>query len=147
MREIFAFIYDTLFGIFDPNYYLIFNHLYDNGGYTLMGFILILVPLLCWLLFYFLMTYPYGKLYHWFTVLLVTALVVFGFTYGAANTEIFSSNNQDLNNALSNSNYSDFASSLPIQYALINGLLTLIVGFLYSLFLKRFSKIQTHLPF
>ena len=147
MKEIFAFIYDTLFGIFDPNYYLIFNHLYDNGGYTSMGFILLLVPLLCWLLFYFLMTYPYGKFYHWFIVLLVTALVVFGLTYGAANTEIFSSNNQNLNNALSNSNFSDFASSLPIQYALINGLLTLIVGFLYSLFLKRFSKIQTHLPF
>ena len=147
MKEIFAFVYDTLFGIFDPNYYLIFNHLYDNGGYTSMGFILLLVPLLCWLLFYFLMTYPYGKLSHWFIVLLFTALVVFGLTYGTANTEIFSSNNQNLNNALSNSNYSDFAGSLPIKYALINGILTLIVGFLYSLFLKRFSKIQTHLPF
>jgi len=34
-----------------------------------------------------------------------------------------------------------------MKYALSNSLLALVIGFIYSLIMKQFSKIQLHLPF
>ena len=99
MNEFFGTIYDTLFGIFNNLYFLIFQHLYDNGGYVKLGLSFILIPLVCWLLFYYLWKYPYGKLWHWLVWMAVTVLIVFGATYGIANTEILGSDNQAVNKA------------------------------------------------
>jgi hypothetical protein len=76
-------------------------------------------------------------------------LIVLGTTYGIANTEIFGSDNQALNEAIADAStgYADYADSLPLKYALANSLLALIISIIYSLIMKQFSKIQLHLPF
>ena len=149
MKEFFGAIYDTVFGIHSNDYYEIFQHLYDNGGYLKLGFSFILIPLLCWMIFYFLWKYPYGKLWHWLLWLTFTILVVAGVTYGIANTELFGSNNQTLNELMADerNKYYSYAVKLPIKYALANSLLALVIGALYSILMKQFSKVQIHLPF
>lgn len=149
MKDIFATIYETWFQLWDPHFKLIFGTLFNDGGYIMFGLSFILIPLFLWLLFYYVWNYPYGKFWHWLVWLLITVLIVASSTFGIANNEIFASNYQPLINALaaSQSGYAQFAETLPLKYALINGLLTIVVGFIYSLILKQFSKIQIHLPF
>jgi hypothetical protein len=149
MKDAFATIYETWFGIYSPDYDLIYTNLYDGGGYIKLGLSFALIPLLLWLLFYFLWRYPYGKIWHWLIWLGVSVVVVFSVSYGIANSEIFASGNQALNDALADSStgYMDYAASLPWRYAFVNMLFTLVLGFIYSLILKQFSKIQIHLPF
>ena len=149
MKEFFGAIYDTVFGIHSNDYYEIFQHLYDNGGYLKLGFSFILIPLLCWMIFYFLWKYPYGKLWHWLLWLTFTILVVAGVTYGIANTELFGSYNQTLNELMADerNKYYSYAVKLHIKYALANSLLALVIGALYSILMKQFSKVQIHLPF
>ena len=114
-----------------------------------MGLLLLLGPFICWFSFYLFWKYPYGKLWHWMLWLIITIIIVSACTYGLSNTEIFASSNQELINALSDptSGYEDFASSLPMSYAMFNGVLALLLGFIYSLIFKQFSKVQIHLPF
>jgi hypothetical protein len=54
MNEFFGTVYDTVFGIFANKYFLIFQHLYENGGYIKFGLSFILIPLVCSILFYYL---------------------------------------------------------------------------------------------
>jgi hypothetical protein len=149
MKDIFAPIYETFFGLYNQAYDLIFRTLFENGGYVKFGLSFIFIPLICWLLFYYVWKYPYGKKIHWFIWLFITCVIVFGVTYSIANIEIFASGNQALKDSISDAStgYKKFADNLPLQYALYNSLLTLVIGFIYSLFLKQFSKIQIHLPF
>ncbi len=147
MKELFAFIYDTIFGIHSNIHYVIFQHLFDNGGYTKLGLTFLLIPLGLWIVFYYFWRYPYGKVWHWLIWFAFTVLVVAGITYGIANSEIFRSNNQALNELLAEPGYYSYAQSLLANYALVNSLLAMIIGFLYSIVLKQFSKIQVHLPF
>ncbi len=148
-KDLFAGIYETVFGIFDSKYSLIFTTLYDFGGYIKLGMLFILVPLLFWLLFYYAWKYPYGRFWHWSLWLLITVLVVYGFSWSLANTEIFASDNQQLTDALNDpdSGYMQYATDLPGTYALINAGLAVVLSFIYSLILKQFSRIQMHLPF
>ena len=149
MNDLFATIYETWFQLYDSQFRLIFDTLYKDGGYVMFGLSFILIPLILWLLFYYVWKYPYGKLRHWLVWLLITVLIVAGSTYGIANNEIFVSDNQALIAALADleSGYEQFAKTLPLNYALFNGILTIGIGFIYSLILKQFSKIQIHLPF
>ncbi len=149
MRDIFAALYETVFGIYDSQFSLIFNTLYDDGGYVKLGLTLFLAPLFLWSLFYYAWKNPYGKFLHWFVWLVISFLIVGGVTWGIANNEIFVSNNQALIDAIDdpNSGYKQFAQTLPLNYTWVNGALTLILGFVYSIILKRWSKIQIHLPF
>jgi hypothetical protein len=148
MKEIFAALYENGFGIYSEDHFLIFDNLFDNGGYIKLGFTFILIPLFCWFLFYSLWRYPYGKYWHWLIWLLIVTVIVIGVTIGFARTEIFASPDPELINALGDpgSGYETYASSLPGKYALVNGILTLIISCIYSLILKQFSKIQAHLP-
>lgn len=149
MKDIFATIYETWFQLYDSQFDLIFRTLYYDGGYIMFGLSFILIPLILWLLFYYVWPNPYGKFWHWLVWLIIIFLIVVGLTYGIANNEIFVSDNQALNDALADpeSGYEQFAKTLPLKYALFNGILTIGVGFIYSLILKQFSKIQIHLPF
>ncbi len=149
MNELFGTLYDTVFGIFDNKFFLIFQHLYENGGYIKLGLTFVLIPLVCWILFYYLWKYPYGKLWHWIIWLVVTVLIVLGVTYGIADAAIFGSDNQALNEALADAEtgYENYASALPFRYAMANSLLAAILSFIYSLIMKQFSKVQIHLPF
>lgn len=147
MKEFFAFLYDTLFGIFNQDFDIIYTHLFDNGGYSKIGIIFIFIPIICWCLFYIVWKYPYGKILHWFIWLLISVFLVFVFTINTVNTEIFYSNNQALNDALTNSSFLMHANSLPIKYSFVNGLLSIIFSFFLIFPGKNLSKIQTHLPF
>lgn len=149
MNDFFATIYETVFGRYDAQFELIFAELYENGGYILLGLSFFAVPLFLFLGFYFLWKYPYGRLWHWVFWLLITFIITGGIAWGIASNEIYSSDNQALNEALLDpeSGYMSYAATLPPKYALINGGLSLILGFIYSLMLKQFSKIQIHLPF
>jgi hypothetical protein len=149
MKEFFAWIYDTVFGIFNNGCFEIFNHLFNNGGYIKFGLSFILIPLVCWFLFYYFWKYPYGKIWHWVLWLVVTILIISGITYGIANSEIFGSDNQALNELMADEStgYANYAATLPLKYALANSLLTIAIGIIYSLFMKQLSKVQIHLPF
>ena len=80
MKEFFALIYDTLFGIFNQDFDIIYTHLFDNGGYTNMGLIFIITPFICGFLFYFFWKDPYCKLLHWIIWLLISIFLVFFIT-------------------------------------------------------------------
>lgn len=149
MNDFFAIVYETIFSLYDSTYNLIFDHLYKEGGYTNFGIIFFLSPLVLYILFYFVLNNPYLKFYHWFFALIVIFLVTAGITWNAANLEIFTSDNQALISALEDpeTGYKEYAETLPLKYALINGLLSTLLGFIYSLILKQFSKTKIHLPF
>ena len=149
MRDIFASLYETVFGLYDSQFSLIFDTLYDNGGYFWLGLTLIVIPFLLWLLFYRAWQYPYGRFWHWFGWLVIISLIIAFVAWAIADNKIFMSDNQALNGALDDpeTGYKHFAQSLPLQYAWINGALAVVLGFVYSLLLKQFSKLQIHLPF
>ena len=147
MKDLFASLYEYF--IYDPKFALIFRVLYDDGGYVYFGITFILIPLILWTLFYYLWKYPYGTFLHWLIWLLIIAFLVFGVTWWLADNTINFSNNQNLIEALSdpNSGYQKFADTLPIKYALYNSAFSIFIGFIWSMTMRPFSKIQMHLPF
>jgi hypothetical protein len=147
--DLLAAIYETLFGLWNQAYDLIFTTLFNDGGYLKFVLAFVLIPLSCWFLFYFVWRYPYGRWWHWLIWLIVITIIVFGTTWGIANSEIFASSNQDLIDALADpdSGYEAYANTLPLKYATINSILAVIISFIYSMIMKQFSKVQTHLPF
>jgi hypothetical protein len=147
MNDIFAAIYEKFF--YDGAYNLIFQVLYDNGGYIKFGLLFIFIPLFFNLLFYFVWRYPYGKFWHWLIWFVVSVITVIGLTWSCANTEILGSTDPNLISALADqaTGYETYARSLPMKYAFLNGGLSMLAGFIYSLIIKQFSKIQIHLPF
>ena len=149
MKEFSATVYETWFKLFNQDYNLIFSTLFDDGVYANLVLSLLFISFLFWALFYYFLTYPYGTFLHWIGWLIISALVVAIVTYSLVNAGIFSSSNQSLNDALADSStgYADFGESLPMKFAFYNGILTLFIGFIYSMVLKQFSKIQVHLPF
>lgn len=149
MKDLFAFIYENLFGLYNSNFKLIFDNLYSNGGYLLFGAAFILIPLILWGLFYYIWKYPYGRIWHWIAWFLLIIIVVFVSTWALANSLVLSPSDQALIDALADpsSGYEAYAAKLPISYAFYNSILTLLVSIFYCLFMKQFSKIQMHLPF
>jgi len=149
MKEFFSMIYESWLGLFNSSFSLIFDNLFEHGGYIKLGVTFILVPLILWFAFYYFWKYPYAKLWHWIVWLAITAIIVSAITYSIANTEIFASNNQALNDAIADetTGYKNYAASLPFSYAIYNGLFAIVVGLIYSFIMKQFSKVQIHLPF
>lgn len=149
MNNFFASIYETLLGIYSPNFDVIFQTFFNSNSYTVFGLIFIIVPLTLFFGFYILWKYPYGKLWHWILWLFIVSFITGIITWGISHNEIFLSNNEDLIELLNNqeSKYEQYANTLPLKYALWNSLFGAILGSLYSLILKQFSKIQIHLPF
>lgn len=149
MKDILAAIYETLFGLYNQSYDLIFTTLFNEGGYLKFVLSFVLIPLACWLLFYYVWRYPYGKWWHWLLWLVVIVILVFGTTWGIANSEILASSNQDLIDAIADpeSGYEAYAQTLPMKYATINSILAVGITIIYSFVMKQFSKVQTHLPF
>lgn len=147
MKDLFASLYEYF--IYDPNYSLLFQVLYDDGGYVNLGFSFILISLTLWAIFYYVWKYPYGKFIHWFVWLLIVACIIFGFSWWITDDAINFSNNQNLIAAMSDpqSGYQNFADTLPLKYALYNSFFSILIGFIWSTIMRPFSKIQMHLPF
>lgn len=141
---LFSFFYEffeNLLGFYNSSFSIVFQNFYQSGGYTDMGMILIIIPLVILLLFYLVWRYPYGTKLHWFITIIIIALIVGGSTYGAVRLTLADSLvSQD-------PNIVDFTSLLVFKYTMLNATLSLIVSFLYSLGLRQFSKVQMHLPF
>ena len=148
MKDILAAIYETVFGLYNQTYDLIFTALYNDGGYLKFVLTWLLIPLGCWLLFYYIWRYPYGRWWHWLLWLVVTVIIVFGTTWGIANSELLASSNQDLIDAIADpeSGYEAYAQTLPMKYPTINSILAVGITIIYSFVMKQFSKVQTHLP-
>ena len=149
MKDVLSNLYELVWRLFNPDFSLIFNPLYDNGSYIWFGLIFIFIPLLMWSLFYFAWRSPYGKLWHWLIWLMVTFLIVGVVTWRVSEGEIFESDNEALNGAIADpeTGYLQYAQTLPLKYALYNSLMALVLSFIYSLILKQWSKLQIHLPF
>ena len=97
--------------------------------------------------FYYLWKYPSVKWWHWLIWYVITTLVVYGWTFGYANQFINASDAQEMITCYNVQECADYIKGLPMEYAKANVFLSLIVGFVGSLILKQFSKVQTHLPF
>jgi len=149
MKDFFSMVYESWLDLFNAKFNLIFTNFYDNGGYIKLGVTFILVPLILWFAFYYFWKYPYGKIWHWLLWLVVSGIIVSIISYSIANTEIFASNNQALNDAIADEStgYKNYAGSLPLSYALYNGLFAIVIGSICSFLMKQFSKVQIHLPF
>jgi len=149
MKDFFATLYDTWIGLYDSNYFLIYDQLRDSASYTYFGLTFILIPLVIFLLFYFGFRYPYAKWWHWLIAVVLSAVIVWIATREAAYLAIFDTSNNELNNALNTqeSGYDAYARPLPFEYAHWNAIMSLAVSFIWSMILRPFSKIQKHLPF
>lgn len=148
LSDSFGFIYDRVFEIYSENFQTpVFQYFFDSGFYVMLGMIFIFVPLLLMAAFYYFCKYPYGKWWHWLLWFFIIIIVVFGWTFGYANTFILNSNEQEMITCNGVQECSDYIKGLPLEYAKANAILSLFVSFIGSLILKRFSKIQTHLPF
>jgi hypothetical protein len=137
LLDAFASDYGLFYGVFDSGnvYILLF----------LSGF---LFPLLFWAIFYLLVNYPYTKIYHWIFLMLIILIAVFSTSYSQVNITIVGSNSQEFNDLLASDQEADnIANSLPIYFGLLNVLYAFISSSCYCFVLKRFSKIQMHLPF
>ena len=64
----------------------------------MIGMIFIFIPLVLMVLFYYVWPYPYGKWWHWLIWFVITILIVFGCTFGYANSFILGSNAQEMIN-------------------------------------------------
>jgi len=149
MKDFFATLYDTWIGLYDSNYFLIYDQLRDSASYTNFGLIFLGIPLVIFLLFYFGFRYPYAKWWHWLIAVAISAVIVWIATRQIAYVSIFETSNNELNDALNNqeSGYDAYARPLPFEYAHWNAIMSLAVSFIWSMIIRPFSKIQKHLPF
>lgn len=149
MTDVFARFYELFF--YDVNYVQIFFVLYDTGGYAVLGLWFIVAPIVGLSVFYYILNNPYYKLKHWIISAFIISIIV-GIISGIIYSNIifgadpvkYSVLSQCMNDP--SSGYFEFADSLIYKISFLNGLCALLLTFIYSLFLKRFSKIHMHLP-
>lgn len=151
MRDFFAMIYEWL--LYDNNYSLLFNHLYQENGYILLGFALLLLPLLLFVLFYWDSRMPWGnpyrKKFNWIIWLIITAAATIGASYAIVYPALFNSNDPALIQAMNDpaTYYWPFAEKLTLYISILNGVYSLLTSFLWSLLLKQKSVLHIHIPF
>jgi len=146
MTNFFAMIYEFFF--YNENFVEIFSVLFSSNGYLFLGLTFIIIPIIGLSVFYYLINNPYFTLKHWiFNALLIGFFVII--TSWLISTNIIFNTDYDVLQKCLNSpgsGYALFADSLSINIAIMNCILALILTFLYSIILKRFSKIHMHLP-
>jgi hypothetical protein len=132
---------EDLFGMYDQDFDFIFTAIYEGGSYDLMGLMFVFIPAILVVLFYYLYRNPYATSFHWTLALLIGAVVVFLLTYNIMRLNLadYIVDPDPL--------VQDFVNSLIVQYCLLNAVLSLITGFIWSMLIKQKSKIQMHLPF
>lgn len=162
MIDFIANLYEGLF--YNSDYQILFDFLYQIGGlfngYNVMVLIFIALPIIIWSIFYFIYKKPTAGLSTWILWWVGIALLVAGVTYWFLFERIFSavasnvnSDDGDLIKDLLNkitdetTGYNLYANHLIIYLSLYNALLSLVWGFIYSIFIKRWSKQFIHLPF
>lgn len=141
-------LYYFLLDVYASDYEL-FYEVFDSSNVYLFLFLSgFLLPLLLWAIFYLLVNYPYTKIYHWIFLMLIILIAVFGISYSQVNITIVGSNSEEFNNLLASDQEAEYiGNSLPIYFGLLNVLYAFISSLCYCFVLKRFSKVQMHLPF
>lgn len=130
------------------NYPIIDSVLEESRAYIVLGILGFILPFVYWLIFYKTYSYPYAKLIHYIIALVLSLLCVGFLSYTVVNEALWGSNNQVINDLLASDQTAvEIADALPLYLSFYNVTLSAILGFAYSLFLKRFSKVQMHLPF
>lgn len=120
----------------------------SNKTYLTLSFLCFVLPIIFWLLFYKFYSYPYAKLFHWISAFAILLIIVGILSYASVNEALLGANNSGIDQLLaSNNSAQEIADSLPLYLSIYNVFLSAILGFVYSIFLKRFSKVQMHLPF
>lgn len=115
--------------------------LWEMGIYSKLGYLLIGIPLVLTAVFYLLWKYPFAKLWHWLIWWLIAGTFVSLFSY-----QIIAAQQQFAIYLNDPSQFPDCRSFVN-KIVIANGFYSLIIGFLYSLVLKRIPKPQSHLPF
>lgn len=147
MNTAFSNLYENI--IFNSDYSPLFNHLYDSDKYAGFGLTMLIVPTIFLVLFYFVWRNPYGKKLHYFTWLLISSALVFGITYYIVFIAVIDSGSHEIQDLLNDpdSSFETYAKLYFIKISLLNSALSFVFGFLLSLVIKRFSTLNTHLPF
>lgn len=148
MKDLFATIYEGWFSLYDQNYDVLFNELYDGWGLAAMGLAAFIIPTIFWSLFYFGWKHGTARLKHWIICLVVILAISFGIAILMSTQAIYASTNDTLNTFLADpsSGYDLVANKLPYKYGIVNVILTFIFGFVFCLIVKRKSKLNAHLP-
>jgi hypothetical protein len=142
-------LYSIVLGFLNANSYPILDYALDQSNtYFKLVLLCFVLPILYWLVFYKLYSNPYSKLFHYLIALLLSLVLIGFLSYSLVNEALWGSNNQALNDLLASDQPAiEIADALPLYLSIYNVILSAILGFVYSIFLKRFSKIQMHLPF
>lgn len=153
MRDFFAMIYEIEGLIFKPDFLFLFKELFLGNGYILLGLSLLFIPLLSFMLFYWDSRFPWGnpyrKKFNWFLWLVLTAAILTGVSYAIVFPALFYSSNPVLIDAMKDpaTGYAVFAAGLTVKLSILNGVYSLLVGFLWSLLIKQKSVLHIHIPF
>jgi hypothetical protein len=140
MAWLYQFLEDIL-GLYKEEFEFIFNRMYEDTVYTKIALLAIFISGGLMSLFYFLYNNPYAKLLHWLAAILISGVIVSIITFSVVTS--------GLADYLVDSDLEvqDFTKSLRIWYVGLNFILACICSFLWSLLLRKWSKIQMHIPF
>jgi hypothetical protein len=141
--------YSIVLDFLNANSYPLVDYTLDESNtYLKLLFLCFVLPIFYWLMFYKFYSNPYAKLFHYLIALSLSLVFIGTLSYTLVNEALWGSNNQALNDLLASDQAAiEIADALPMYLCIYNMLIAAFVGFLYSIFLKRLSKIQMHLPF
>lgn len=133
---------EDLLGLFASNYQYIFSAMFEYGVYNKMGYSFMGITLLIFIGFYFLYKNPYAKFFpDWILTLVISGTLCAAVTFFIVReglAEYLLDNDPEV---------VDFANKMVWSYTFINFVLSLFFGIIASYGLRRFSKVQPHLPF
>ncbi|MCY4161895.1 MAG: hypothetical protein OXE77_08545 [Flavobacteriaceae bacterium] len=148
LNEIFLFIYEKIFGIYEVVFDDVYRILYENNTYGEMGLAVITFPILFWVYFYFYYKNPYAKNRHWILCWLIqvgaTVFVAYGVlvsNYYALSTDPIFYIEDETTRELTNNHI----AGLFIKYGLANIVLSALTGYVWTLLLRSWSTHQVHL--
>jgi MFS superfamily sulfate permease-like transporter len=115
------------------------RELFSNNFYTKFGLLMLIIPLVVMVIFYFINKYPYGKWWHWLLTWIVAGVIVAGISRNLLNEELAVY-------VLEPVSYPD-VSGFVIDLSLINLTYSMLVGFIISFVYKQIPGPQSTLPF
>lgn len=142
-------LYSIVLAFVNANSYPILDYALDESNtYFKLVLLCFVLPIFYWLGFYKFYSNPYAKFFHYLFALLLSLFIIGFLSYTIVNEALWGSNNQALNDLLASDQIAiEIADSLPLYLSIYNVFLSALLGFGYSILLKRFSKLQMHLPF
>ena len=139
MNQCFALIYESLF--YNPEYQYVFDTIYNQEGYSQLGWSIILSSLVVWLIFYVLISNPYYTKRHWgWCFYLIQGSIAAVICWIILRRIVDADINPD------DETLKAYLTFLQIKMSIANFFLTWIIGILFVWILKHFSTHNIHLP-